>query len=149
MFCVQDALDPAYRQLNRDRSAKAAAKTRTMQVLANAPSSQMRPAGLQRVSFGNKASADGPVGIGPLSFLLLYTPRSASWLREAKVLQRSHGNGVAYSRSRRGRNSRRDSSRGVPAWRRTTWRIFSSGSLRDRWGPALCLESLFNFFGFD
>lgn len=51
-----DVLDPAYRQLNRDRSAKAAAKTRTMQVLSEAPSSQMRPGTMQRVSFGNKES---------------------------------------------------------------------------------------------
>lgn len=54
--CAQDVLDPAYRQLNRDRSARAAAKTRTMQVLSEAPSSQMRPGAVQRVSFGNKAS---------------------------------------------------------------------------------------------
>ncbi|EIE27582.1 winged helix DNA-binding domain-containing protein [Coccomyxa subellipsoidea C-169] len=51
-----DALDPAYRQINRDRSAKAAAKTRTMQVLSEAPDTQMRPGAVQRVSFGNKES---------------------------------------------------------------------------------------------
>lgn len=54
--CKQDDLDPVYRQMNRERSAKAAAKTRTMQVLAEAPSSQQIRS-TPRISFGNKASS--------------------------------------------------------------------------------------------
>ena len=52
----QGDLDPEYRRLNQERSAKAAAKTRTMQVIADPRDGQMRPQHRvgQRISFSNK-----------------------------------------------------------------------------------------------
>ena len=50
-------LDPEYRRLNRERSAAAAAKTRTMQVIADPRSAgPVRAAAVgQRISFSNRA----------------------------------------------------------------------------------------------
>lgn len=53
----QGDLDPGYRRLNQERSARAAAKTRTMQVIADPRDGPMRPQHRvgQRISFSNKA----------------------------------------------------------------------------------------------
>lgn len=56
---LQGDIDPEYRRLNRERSAQAAAKTRTMQVIADPRGGPVRTAAAvgQRISFSNKARA--------------------------------------------------------------------------------------------
>ena len=63
---VQGDMDPEYRRLNRERSAQAAAKTRTMQVIADPRGGPVRAAAVgQRISFSNKARPPTSVKLSP------------------------------------------------------------------------------------